>query len=211
MSKTFSEFETAVRSDLNDAGEATWTDAEIARAIRKALFAYSHVKPAEAIGTIALQDDGREISLSTLTGLIDVHRVWWPYEADKPGYPPRWVRFQLWDDNATLFIDEKSEPQSGDVVRVFYTKLHTINGLDGENVTTVPTEDEELIILGATAYAAIQKTRKVIDQINVSERTPARWSQWGMRRLSEFRRALARLASDMKHDYDARVAVDWEA
>ena len=210
MSKDIAAFRTAILADLDDAGLATWSNTEIDRAVRRALYAYSEVKPVEVIGTITLAAAGREISLTTLTGLIDVQKVWPNYDSASPRYPPPFAKFELWDDKTTLFIDEATEPQAGETVRVFYTQLHTIEDLDTETATTVPVEDEELIILGACGYAAQIKSRSAITQINPADTSPAQWSQWSNRRLNELRRKLNQLADSIKGDLDARVAVDWE-
>ncbi len=210
-SKTLANFITALLDDLSDPDAETFTDTDqLDRAIRRALYKYSEVKPQETIGTITLEDDGREISLSTLTGLVDVQRVWVDYDADDPGYPPAWAKFQLWDDKATLFIHEDDEPQSGDVIRVYYTKQHAIKDLDSATATTIPIEDEETVLLGAAAHAALQQARRTIGQVNPSDTTPAQWSRWGNRRLSEFRQALSELSRDISFDRDARVKVDWD-
>jgi len=210
MAKTLAQFLTAIRTDLDDAGSATWSDTELTRGVRRALFDFSRIKPAEVIGTITLAADGREISLATLTGLVDVQRVWTDYTASDPDHPPEWVKFELWDDKTTLFINEDTEPQSGDVVRIFYTKWQTIKDLDSETATTVPTEDEELIILGACGYAAQIKARKAIAQINPADTTPAQWAEWSKARLSEFYDVLDDLAAHLRAAHDPRVQVDWE-
>ena len=145
------DFRNLVEGDLTDAGNATWTTTEIDRAIRRALFRYSEVRPQEVIASLAAAA-GREYSLTTLTGLIDVQRVWFPYLSTAPSYPPNWVEFELWDDRTVLYLKVGDCPVvADDPLRVFYTIAHTIAGLDAAATGSYFEEDEETIVLGSTA------------------------------------------------------------
>jgi hypothetical protein len=186
---TLSELRDLVEQDLDDAGNAVWSTGDIDRAIKRALAEYSRVNPQQAVGTITLQADGREISTSTLTGMTNIVRVWHPYTSTDPEDPPGWRRWEIW--GSTLTILGGHEPASGEVVRVYYHKQHTINGLDGESTTTVPAEDEEVLVLGAAAYAAFQKARGAVGEAGVSTETPEHWLNWGQRRWDDFSTALS--------------------
>ncbi len=194
-----------VEADLTDALNETWSTAEVDRAIRRALFRYSEVRPQEAIATLDAASS-REYALTTLSGLIDVQRVWWPYDSDDPTYPPQWVEFELWDDRTVLFLKAAVCPAAGDLpLRVFYTKAHTLNGLDSATASTYFVEDEELLVIGATAYAAIQRSRYVVDAVNPTSETPGQWRTWGRDRLKEFEDGLAQLGRRLLRHSDSRV------
>ena len=206
--KTLAQLRDLVEGDLTDAGNATWSTDEIDRGIRRALFRYSEVRPQQVIGTLTAAAS-REYSLATLTGLVDVQRVWYPYLSTDPVYPPAFVEFELWDDKTVLFIHTEDCPAVGDdPLRVFYTKAHTLNGLDSETTSTYYVEDEEVLVLGATAFAAIQRTRYVVDTVNPSVETPGNWKAWGTARMREFEQELKRVGLKVSRHFDSRVAMD---
>ena len=178
-----------VEMDLDDAGNATWTTGEVDRSIKRALVEYSRVSPQRVVGSLLLAADGREISVSTLTGLTGVVRVWHPYTALNPEDPPEWRRWELW--GTTLYILDGAEPASGESVRVYYHKGHTIDDLDAATSTTVPVDDEEVIVLGAGAYAAMQKARGSVGAAGVSTETPEHWLRWAVARMDGFATALS--------------------
>jgi len=142
-----------VRSRLQDLSAASWANEDIDEAIRTALEQYSKYKPQHTIGTISLSADGREIDISSLTGCIRVEKVWWDYDSSDPSYPPNYRQFEIWPGDI-LYIDDRTEPSSGETVRVWYSKSHTLDGLDGETSTTIPANDEGTIVTGACHFAA---------------------------------------------------------
>lgn len=207
MGKTLTELRALVASDLADAGNALWSTDELDRAIRKALYAYSWVRPREAEATIEAAD-GREYDLTGLAGLMDVQRVWWPYEA---GEEPRWQPFEVWGNGRVLFLRSAEQPKTGDgPLRVFYGAVQTMGGLDGAAESTYPDEDEETLVLGATAYAAVQRARYVVENVNPSADTPDDWAEWGRARLREFERALWEIARVGNTARGAWVTVELE-
>jgi hypothetical protein len=136
---------------------------------------------------------GREISLASLTDLLRVTRVWWPYTAPGPalsgaeGYPPYWTRYETWGEGpaATLYLDTASEPQSGDAVRIWHERLCTINGLDGAGATTLPADAETLLVTGAVGYIA---EKHIMEK--PGWRVPRDLKEWATARLQDFHRAL---------------------
>lgn len=196
-----------VERDLDDAGNAVWSTDEIDRAITRALVEYSKVNSLRAVTTINVTSERREFDLSGVSGLLRVAMVWWPYTAAEPEYPPNWVKFRIWAN--TLYLQTEDEPQSGDVIRLYYLKKQTIDGLEGAAATTVPVDDEELIILGATAYAALEKARTAIGKVGVSEETPEHWRNWGNERFLEFKAGLDFVRDREAMGEDARVG-PWE-
>jgi len=198
-----------VEADLTDITNLTWSTTELTRALRKALYRYSQVRPQQAIGTLTAAAS-REYALTTLTGLIDVERVWWPYLSTAPDYPPKWQDFEMWDDRTILFLKSENCPAVGDnPLRVYYTKLHAIKDLDAAAAGTYPLEDEEVLILGGAAYAAVQRTRYVVDTVNPSVQTPEAWSQWAQKRMADFEHELKRVATRLERYNDSRIPVPY--
>ena len=197
MATVLSDVETMVLADLADAGNVVWTDTEIDRAIRRALREYSVKCPYRTDGTITVATAGREQSVTGLTGLCDVERVWFPYDSAEVDALPTWVRFEM-RLGAAIFLLSHDSPGVGDKLRVYYWKMHTIDDLDSATSTTLPAGDEDLVALGAAAYAALEKSVGAIGQITVSGYTPLHWRDWAHKQLLKFEtgvyEAMSRLA-----------------
>lgn len=205
--KKLADLRDLVESDLVDASNLTWSTGELDRAIRQALWRYSQVRPLQAIATIDAAD-GREYDLTSLTGLIDVEGVWWPYDSTDTDALPVWCDFELWANNTKLFLKSADAPCAGDdPLRVFYTQAHTIKDLDGATSSTYFEEDEEVLVLGAVAYAAVQQARYTVDAVNASSKVPEDFIKWAQARMAEFEMALMRVGWRVKRHRDARVPV----
>jgi hypothetical protein len=179
-----------VESLLKDAPNTLWTTAELDDALRRALQRYSALRPRELVTTLTLAAAGREVSLAGVSGLLRPLRVWWPYTASEPEYPPAWIRWDILGA-ATLFLDVPGEPQAGDVVRLFYATLHTIDGLDGAAATTLAPDDEETVVLGAAGYAALARAAYATEAVTLSGETATRWRTWAEARLADFELRIA--------------------
>ena len=182
-----------VAADLDDAGHVTWSTDELDRAIARALSGYSEACPRRAETTLLLSGAGREVDLSSISGLAGVERVWYPYDAGAPDWPPRWRCFELWPDG-TLFLAVPEEPAAGESVRIFYWMAHTLDGLGGATETSLPTEDEETVALGAAGFAALEKARGAVGSLQVSGYTPLQWKEWAEGRLAAYEKRLAQAA-----------------
>ena len=203
-----------VQSRLQDSGASRWSATDVDDAIREALEQYSQVSPAHAIGTVTLSANGREIDISTLTKVVRVEKVWWDYDSTTPGYPPNWRQFEIWPDK-TLYIDDDDEPQSGDVVRIWYTKMHTVNGLDSATATTVPEEDISYLVSGAAMFAARSRAIELSETLNVDKDVVKRLLDWAEDAGKNFRYgararppAWQRYASSYDQD-DIDEAIAW--
>lgn len=204
--KSLTQLRDLVEADLTDSSNSTWSTAEIDRAIRRALFRYSEVRPMEAVTTLTAAHS-REYT-HAISGLLGVRRVWWPYDSSDPDALPTWVDFELWDDNTILYLKVDECPQVGDdPLRVFYTKQHTLNGLDSATVSTYYEEDEEVLVLGATAFAAMQRVRYTIDAVNATAEVPANFKAWANARMKEFEDELKRIGRKVVRNWDNRVAM----
>ena len=175
-----------VESLLQDSGNTRWSTDDTDEAIRRALEVYSQYSPQHAIGTIALSAAGREIDISSLTGLVRVEKVWWDYDSTTPGYPPNWRQFEVWP-GSILYIDDRTEPASGETVRVWYTKMHTVKGLDSASATTVPEEDIPHLIAGACQFAAEARAVELSETLNVDRDVVKRLMEWADEQGKAFR------------------------
>ncbi len=183
-----------VAADLKDAANAIWSAEELARAVRWALHELSWAVPRRAAATLMASEGLREYSLSAagIAGALYVSEVWHPFTAADPEYPPRAVSWRLLDDD-TLFLDVETV-LGGDGIRVLYARPQAIEGLDGAAATTLSTEQEELVALGAAGYSALQRAQESIGMVNVTGQAPRLWRDWGEARLLTFRTRLNQLA-----------------
>ena len=193
-SETLSSLRTRVENSLQDAANAKWTAEQIDEAITQALQHYSQINPALTIGTVALSAAGREIDISTLTGLLDVLRVWWDYDSSDPSYPPNWRDFEVWPGDL-LYIKDPAEPQSGDVVRVWYARPQTLNGLSAATATTFPPTHERIIIQGAVAFALIARAAGRSEKVNTDTEMSQKLLAIAEGNMHEFKAALNRIAA----------------
>ena len=182
------EMRTLVRRDLRDDDPAAqrWTDDEIDRHVRHAVHDLSQAAPVESVATIAAVAGSREVALSSLSGLLEVEGVEYPLGRD----PACFVPFSRWGASLTLQLDVL--PAGGDQIRVWHTKLHTLDATS----STVPEHLEDTVALGAAAYAALAWASFAANRVNLGgEDTARRYRVWGNERLDAFRHALGRAAA----------------
>ena len=174
-----------VRRDLHDedASNYRWTDDELDRHIAHAVKEFSEYIPYEQQATKATTSGSRELDISTITNRIMVEAV--EYPVDK--FPKRYQRFSLWGDTLTLLGDEVPD---GSNAYIYYGKLHTLDA----SSSTIPSELEDLIAVGASGYAAIEWAAYAINRVNVGGTlTPQEFLDWGNQKLRYFRQELKRL------------------
>ena len=200
-----------VEAMLMDTGNAIWDTGTIDEGLRQALDQYNGLNPLHMETVIILPGDGREIALSGITGLLDVLDVWWPYDSDASTetWPPNRVRgWRLWWDDFQpllfLEIEDSSQPQTDEEVRIWYTKRQTIQDLDSAATTTIRGDHESLIILGAAGHAAMSRTVDLIETSGTDLYQVSILGTWGQRKLREFTAALRKL--ERKH---ARRGRSW--
>ena len=197
MSATLTTLRDRVEAQLADTANAIWSTSAIEEAIRQALHEYSKTRPQRAIGTLTLAADGRELSTTSITGILQVMDVWCTYTASDPEFPPNRRGFQYWPEQALIYVWDEACPQAGDVVRVFYTKLQTLSGLDSASATSFPDDDESLIAIGAAGYAATSRAVDLAEQVTLDRLTTQQVRAWGLSKLQEFRSGLKTIARRM--------------
>ena len=179
---------------LQDSTNATYATGDIDEAIRHALHRYQQIRPRQTIGTIALTAAGREISISSLTGYLEILRVWWDYTAAAPEHWPNWRDFEVWPGDL-LYIRDDEEPASGQHVRVWYTLAHTLNGLDSASATTFGSSRESTLAIGAAGFAALFRTQEITELVTADGWAARNLRTWSNEMLARFEAALARIAA----------------
>ncbi len=195
---TIADFRTRIRALLVDAAGAIFSDAIVDEALRQALDEYNEALPLGKETVIDLPGDGREIALNGLDGLRQVMEVYWPFDSLSEPWPPNRARgFHVyWDDSQpVLYLDnvEGDEPQLDDELRLWYTTSHTIDGLDGASITTLPGEHCSLIASGAAGHAALARGVDLIEVTSADLYGTGLLLVWAQRKLKDFRDALEKI------------------
>ena len=174
---------------LQDAGAALWDSAALDEGLRLALEEYSRARPLKAVGTLT-GAAGREQSLNSLAGLLDVEAVWFPYAASD--YPPNWCAFEVIENGGafSILLDCETAPQAGDTVRIFFLKPQTLNGIAGATVTTYPVEDDSLLVIGGAGYALYMRSIELNETAGANAVSTPNYGELAARFLQDFRAQL---------------------
>ena len=179
-----------VRRDLKDedSDNYRWVNDEIDRAIQRAVDDLSRYVPAEEKATIATTDASREIDISSLTDRVSVDKVEFPVDQ----HPMELQRFTVYQDTLTLIGDYQGD---GEDCYIYWSKVHTLDG----DASTIPAYLEDLVALGATAYAALAQSQYHSDRANTGGSDVDRdYTYWGRDRLLEFNKKLKAYSRNRK-------------
>ena len=185
-----SDLRNQIRKDLHDedSDNYRWTDAVLNRHIERALAEFSQAWPLTATLTITAASGVRDYDVSAIAAVSNrpqaIAAVEWPYDAAAPAYPPRFVPFSVFANR--LYLLSGAAPQAGDAIRVWYTAAHVLT----ESSKTLAPEDEPVIVLGAAAYAALERESYAAERITPNGRTAEEYRSWGERALEHFRALL---------------------
>jgi len=180
-----SDIRTTVRRDLHDedAENYRWSNDELDRHIAHAVKDFSEHLPLEMKATMATGSGSRELDISTITGRVMVEAVEYPVGE----FPKRYQPFALWSDTLTIL---GSEIPDGSNAYIYYGKVHTLSA----ESSTIPTQHEELITMGACGYASVEWSAYAINRVSVGGNdTPGEFLAWGNEKLKYFRKELKRL------------------
>ena len=159
-------YEARVLALLDDASQARYTTAQVDAALRWALNVYSQNRPLTL--TYSLDTDGNQtIELpDDFTG----HRIMMVqlYDADIDDI--RTLGFYAYERDESWFIMTTAETiDAGETLIITYAGEHTIDNLDSAAGTTIPTEHEEFIAIGAAGYALNQRVSTLLESNNLND------------------------------------------
>lgn len=187
---------TNARNDLKDldATDYLWVDSELARHIQHAVNDYQKILPLLVEVTIVAVADGngatrrQSVGSPLPTGYLWTERVEYPIDNDPPSYLA--FREEL-ADQGTLYLPTGDPPASGDALKVWYASVHTLSA----STSTIPTEHEEIIALGAMAYAAQAGERYSAGRLNASAWTPRGMQDFADKAMADYLAVLTALRS----------------
>src|SRR5690606_22001873 len=93
-----------------------------------------------------------------------------------------------------LFVNDPACPAAGDVLRIWYSTDHSLEGLDGATATTIPAQHAGLLALGAAGFAVTSRRVTVAETANLNEGAARNLREWGEERLVSFYQHLRDLA-----------------
>ena len=170
------EMRARVREDLQDtdATNYRWTDDEVDGAIDRVVYEYSAHAPIEQQTDLATTDGDTELDISTLTGLVKIESVEFPI-----GKSPKYMQhIEYWAGR--LYMQDEGD---GSNARVRWLKKHTLD----VSSTTIPTQHEEIIVLGATGYLAMSASANTVDRAFIAGRYGTQsYKDWGIERLKRY-------------------------
>ena len=174
-----------VRDELQDAGEASYTDAEVASAIEQTLWEISDAKPYEVLETVTLTASSPFVNVSTITDLMDVVAAYYPVTDT----------IEYWREkrNVTRFgnqirIEMDARPSgSSEQAYLECEKRHTLTEL----ASTLTSDLERILVVGASARVARSRARRSINRQNVGGGVPASLMTWAQLQEGKFRGQLA--------------------
>jgi hypothetical protein len=178
---------TRLRRDLHDEDPTNqrWTDAELDRHLLRTVQEVSLAAPREAKAALTAPGGTRTLSIAALTDRVDIEAVEYPMGR----YPPSYVAYSLWDQELTLLTE--TVPAAGEQVLVYYGRSHLVDATS----STLPPALEEIVLLGAAAYAALEWANFAINRVNVGGSESWRaYLAWAQDRLAAYHKALARLS-----------------
>jgi len=182
------EMRARVREDLQDTDSENyrWTDDEVDGAIQRVVTEYSLHAPIEQQDDIATTDGDTELDISSLTGLLEVESVEFPI-----GQTPKYLqRPEYWAGH--LYMQDEG---NGNDARVRWLKKHTLDA----SSTTIPTEHEEIIVLGATGYLAMSASVATVDRAFIAGRYgTVSYKAWGKERLDRYDKKLKAISRSSK-------------
>jgi hypothetical protein len=178
-----------VRLDLKelDSGAYRWTDDELERAIARAVAEYSRHAPLQVKTELATVADSPDIDISSLTGRVSVDRVEFP----QGNRPRTFVRFELYGDTITLL----ETLGDGEDCYVYWTQVHEL----GVATSTIPAKHEDLIALGASAFAVLSQSQYAVNLVGSGgEHVDRDYMYWARNRLAEFQNGCKKAGAKLK-------------
>ena len=204
---TLPDFRSALRLDLNDPSGPTqrFSDPDLTRAITRATADLSLAAPKLTDTELLLTTTSRTIPLpsGTFPNLIAVQEIEHPYGTAGAAatLPPTLAPFRLAPDRASALLLTDDIPAAGARLRIRWSSPHSIQ----EASTTVPTDLDTLIALGAAGYAMQAYSTPASDNFKYDDGAtvagvddsmiPREWRARAEAALAAFHRELARLRS----------------
>lgn len=197
MALTLTSALAALRNELRDPSGLAWPEDVLTEALRDALSLYNGASPrvTSQVYTLTGLAGKDEVTLPAAWNIRAVLAFWSPWDTGQASAAQMTARpfRETAPPNGIVLVDGHrfADPE---VARVLYTTDHTLNGLDGASVTTLPAAHERGLLLAAQGQAAVARQRQVAEAENVSSATRQRVEAWARQRQREARDWLTSIA-----------------
>jgi hypothetical protein len=198
---TLAEMRARVLEALGDPAGARHTPAQVEEGLRLALEEYSRAAPQVVTAVIIADQAGREQPLDAIGSLLYPISAAYPWSADAEARNGRGCElcgctFYRRDGRNYLYLVNGPIPAPGDAIRVSAGVLHTLEGLGGAPVTTLPEGDAGLLAEGAAAHVGYMRAGTIVQSYgkrNPQDETAA----VARERLQAFRQRLEHLPTPL--------------
>jgi hypothetical protein len=167
MSDSLTTLIAKVQAMLGDDG-TIFTTALVTAATRQALTEFNRVSPVHAAVLITGVNDQYEYELSDEDALalkiLDVLR-----QGNNNDELDISITFDDYNEDERLFFRLRQPVTTSDTLIVRYTLNHTINGLDSAVESTLPAEQDQLLVDGTCYHAIMTRAASRIETINLSK------------------------------------------
>jgi hypothetical protein len=194
---TLSDTITRVRLLIDDVSSARYSDDDLTEALRRSLSEYGDAYPNIATHTQEFAAAGREIALTSggsnlkIKNIVKLH---FPYDSasDDP-----WTHEAFFLMNVasvpTLHIQGNYIPQVGDDIKIYYSTVHTMGGLDSETVDSYPADHANILVIGAAALAALSRAAGLSEAVGSRSSDTNQLEHWGKQQYELFQTLLQAL------------------
>jgi hypothetical protein len=204
------DFRGRIRQVLADENAVRYDDNTVDEALRLALAEYNPYFPNITCAEMAVDSSGRELSLAGLPGLLDVIEVIYPIPDAQHLPLPMDCFWVSWTDGAVvLYLGGTYEPQVGDRLRLVYSAANTVTGLDAASLTSVRSDHEGLLVIGAAGHAAVIRAGGISESYGSQAAEHGQLLEWGSTRLSYFHNLLKELRAPAHRYQGPLPAAGW--
>lgn len=181
-----------VSTVLQDPSTATYGTALIWAKFTQSLRELNNYSPNLAKSTVTFSSTVKELSIASLTDLIDVINIEYPVDKDPRRYRNYDVR------GSSVILDISFAPSSGDTAYIWYSAPHTVSGTA---TNTLNKEEERLLIELTAAQVAMDYSFSKISSMAIG----GKWvdfHSWGKDKENKALAELRRLK-------EPEVAIRW--
>jgi hypothetical protein len=190
-------YETNARNDLKDLDSSNylWQTSELDRHIAHAVDDYQRILPligSTVFAVASSSSPGPSSPITTRQTFTPPAGYLWSLRVEYPidQLPPMYRVFrEEWPTAGSLYFPQGDPPTVGDNMKVWYAMAHTVNN----STSTILQEHEEVISLGAVAYAVDAATRYAVGRLNASLWTPRGLQAFATLKKQEYNAWLERL------------------
>jgi len=185
MAYTETQIIARISTVLNDPSTAIWGTAVISAQLAQTLREISRYSADYGKATVTFASTAPDLSISSLTDLVDVDMVEFGIDQD----PKRYRNFQV--RGSSVIVDLSFSPTAGATAYIWYNKIHALSGTTSN---TMNYEEERLLIELAASQLAANISIDKINTLNLGG--PGVWSDfvsWAERKMALAYQGLQRL------------------